>query len=218
MGVNISPPERFHELLRFNFLPTLDIDSSWWQAEWLPDPASDVTRFPGCSQFYLSRFFLQRVDLANQFDFDFSVDEKQIALLPGKQLKRLVYLAGLTLQSRRIARVIRKNDRQAIKNAIGEEDYLFATRRGVRLLEEARFPSVPSVNEYDDFDALAESCQQAGIGSLATAMSRFSPALIRRLQFKLPRSGIENYWQAWDSSHDAHGRFLLKLEKEIRQA
>ena len=212
------PPDRFRELLRFNFLPTSDIDASWWQPEWLADVSSNPLDFPGRAQFYLSRFFLKQIDLADRFDFDFSPHEKQIALLPSERLQRLVYLVGLTFQSQRIAHVIRSSERQAIKNAIGDEDYFFATKQSVRLLEEARFSSPPFAKDRDGFGDLSKECHRAGIANLATVMQEFSTAFIRRLQLKLPRDRVENYWQACDSDRDVHVRLLLRLERETDQA
>ena len=215
--MNVLPPDRLRELLQFNFLPTLDIDNSWWQPEWLADVSSDPLNFPDCAQFHLSRFFLKQINLTDQFDFDFSSHEKWVALLPGKRLKRLVHLVGLTLHSQRIALAIRSSDRQVIKKAIGEEDYFFATKRGVLLLKEARFQSLPFASGRDGFDDLNEECYRAGIGNLATVTQEFSAAFVRRLQLKFPRDRVENYWRACDSDRDAHVHCLLKLEREMNQ-
>lgn len=217
MHVNVSPPEKFHELLQFNFLPTRYLDSSWWQPGWLNGALLSPAQFPDRAQFWLSRFFLERSGLAGDFDFDFAADEKRIALLSGKQLQRLTCLAGLTLQSQRIARVIRGSDRMLIKNTIGEDDYFFAIKRGAMLLEEARFQSLPEPDAGAGFDTLAEDCQRVGIGSLATAASGFSSAFIRRLQLKFPRPMVENHWQAEADEQDAHARLLLKLAREVER-
>ncbi len=213
--LNVLPLERFRELLQFNFLPTQDIDDSWWRSEWLAGTLLNPKQFPACAQFHLSRFFLRKRGLADQFDFDFSADEKQIALLPGKRLKRLVYLAGLTLQSQRIAHVIRGSDRQAIKSSVSEEDYFFAIKRGAFLLKEARFESTAPFDKGERFDRLNEDCYRLGVNNLATVMRKFSPAFVGRLQSKLPKTMVEDYWQAADSDCDAHTRLLLRLTKEI---
>ncbi len=212
------PPDRLRELLQFNFLPTLDIDDSWWQPEWLAGASSSPLDFPGRAHFHLSRFFLEQIGLADQFDFDFSPLEKRIALLSSQRLKRLVYLVGLTLQSQRIAHAIRGSDRQAIKKSIGEEDYFFVTKRGVTLLKEAGVQSPPVASGDDRFDDLNERCYRVGMGSLATVMQSFPTAFIRRLQLKLPRDMVEKYWQACDADRSTHLFCLLKLEREMNRA
>ena len=212
----IVPPNYFRDILQFNFLPTQYMDDSWWQGDWLKGVSLGCKQFPTRSQFYLSRFFLRQNNLSGQFDFDFSLAWKLVALLPGPLLKRLAYLTGLTFQSQRIAHVIQSNVRQTIKNSIGTTDYFFALKRGTRLLKEAQIQSpLPATQRACSFDTLKADCLRLGVSSLATITNDLLPAFVRRLQLKLPKTLVENHWQAAASNKDVHLRLVLRLAKEL---
>ena len=213
----IFPRQLFPELLQFNFLPTGYMDISWWQADWLPTELLAATQTSDRANVYLSQFLLNQFELDQDFDFDFSIEKKHLALLGSDQLRRLVYLDGLILQSDHIAHVIRSQDRQVLKDAVGEADYFFTIKRGKLLLDEVAIePEKPDTTT--DLSALKQNCYRLGIGSLATAMSDMPKAFIQRLQFKLPKSIVEEYWQTsgQNSGQDsaAHTHFLLRLSKE----
>ena len=214
-GLGVSPLGLFPEILRFNFLPAGYMHGSWWETGWLPAELLAGLQTSERAQCHASQFVLQQFELSEDFIFDFSTEKKQVALLAPERLNRLVYLTGLCFQSHGIARVIRGQDRKAIKDAIGETDYFFAIKRGMMLLREAGIDQSMLPDGMIDAGSVRQDCYRFGIGSLATAMDDMPTAFIRRLQFKLPRDILETAWQASSEDNGAHARLLHVVSKEL---
>ena len=199
-----SPPELFSAILRFNFLPAGYMDISWWQPEW--PPAELRARLHGrWAQRRLSQIILHQFELTDKPDFDFAIKEKRLALLAPVRLLHLVKLAGLTLQTQRIVRAIRSQDREAITEAVGGSDYRFVLKRGTQILREAGIePMTATVDMAKDtrFGTLGEDSRRLGCGALAAAMRDMPTAFSRRLQLKLPRTDVERYWPDGDVQTD----------------
>lgn len=211
----VSPLELFPQILRFNFLPTGYMHSSWWRTDWLPAELPAGLQASERAQCHASQFVLRQFELSEDFVFDFSTEIKQVALLASGRLNRLVYLAGLCLQSRGIASVIFGRDVRAIKNAIGDADYFFAIKRGMTLLNEARVADSMLPDGITAAGSVGQDCHRLGVGSLATAMHDMPTALVRRLQLKFPRNMTETAWQVSAGDKEAHARLLLVMNKEL---
>ena len=184
------------EMLAFHFLPTRYMDSTWWESDGLPDELFQRLRQNPRSHRHLSRFFLKRACRADSPVVDSGSAEARLALLPGPRLTRLAFLAGVTLLSPTIARVLRGRDRSRIKAAIGDASYEFAVKSGRLVLQQAGLrKAVPGVG-LSDFGSVDEECRRLGVGALATALQDAPMPWVRRVQLKLPRSLAERHWQA----------------------
>ena len=139
-------------------------------------------------------------------------------LMPGHRLDRLVVLAGVTLLSASIARVLRGRDRSTIKAAIGADDYEFALKRGRLLLQQARLRQHETDFRLCDFGRADESCRRAGVGALATALQRAPRGVIRRVQIKLRKEWVELHWTPIGSGVEQFQGLFRQLDRQVRAA
>ena len=220
-----SAPELFSAILRFNFLPAGYMDVSWWQPEWPPSELRAHLHKSRRAQCRLSQIILHQFGLTSKFDFDFAIKKKHLALLTPTRLRCLIKLAGLTLQIQRIARAIRRQEREAIATAVGESDYRFALKRAAQILREAEIEPVAITDDMvgdTSFSTLEDDCWRFGYGALAGAMQDMPTAFSQRLQLKLTKTDVEQYWHDVDaqtneamSAGDQSVRFFLILDREI---
>ena len=183
------------ETLSFALLPARYADPSWWEADWLPAGLFERLREHPRSVRHLSSFFLKRVGLTGTCPLDVESPEARLALTPPAELDRRVRLAGITVRSPALARVLRGTDRRAIVAAIGAADYDFAIRRGRLLLLQARLAEAATDLPVPDFEKLDEECRAIGVAALAAALQRAPEEVIRRTQLKLSRGLVERSWR-----------------------
>ena len=208
-----SPPD-MAEMLAFHFLPTRYMDSTWWESDGLPDELFQRLRQNPRSHRHLSRFFLKQGGPADSLVVDPGSAEVKLVLLSGSLLARLAFLAGVTLLSPTIARVLRGRDRSLIKAAIGDASYEFAVKSGRFVLQQARLKeTIPGVG-LSDFSLVDDECRRLGVGSLASALQDAPMPWVRRVQLKLPRSLAERHWQ---TLLPRPGKFLRLFDLLSRQ-
>lgn len=183
------------ELLAFYFLPAQYMDPSWWQSGWLSEELFERLRQNVRSQRHLSSFFLKQTGSIDHPTLDCEPALAKLALLPGRRLMRLVSLAGITLLSTTIARVLHSRDKSLIKSKIGDKDYEFAVKRGRFLLQQARLKQAMPAVSLSSFDLVGEDCHRLGVGGLATALQEAPAPWIHRVQWKLPKTLTDQYWQ-----------------------
>ena len=208
-----TPPD-MAEMLAFHFLPTRYMDSTWWESDGLPDELFQRLRQSPRSHRHLSRFFLKQAGPPDSLVVDPGSAETRLVLLSGSRLTRLAFLAGVTVLSPTIARVLRGRDRSRIKAAIGDASYEFAIKSGRFVLQQARLKETISGVGLSDFSLVNEECRRLGVGALATALQDAPMPWVRRAQLKLPRSLAERYWQAL---LPRSGEFLRLFELLSRQ-
>ena len=203
-------------MLAFHFLPTRYMDSTWWQSDGLPDELLQRLRQSPRSHRHLSRFFLKQEGPADRPVVDPGSAEARLALLPAPRLTRLAFLAGVTLLSPTIARVLRGRDRSRIKAAIGDESYEFAIKSGRFVLQQARLRQAAVAGaDLSDFSLVDEECRRLGVGGLATALRDAPMPWIRRAQLKLPRPLAERHWQALRPRPDEFLRLFELLNRQF---
>ncbi|MGI9228489.1 MAG: SctK family type III secretion system sorting platform protein [Gammaproteobacteria bacterium] len=215
--IKITPPEMFGAMLAFNFTPAAYLHDSWWQAEWgVPEILENIrqSRSPGGLR-QASQYLLEQYGMQKEVDFDFSEEAKQLGLLAGEELQRIIERAGLVLQTQRVVRAIRREDRQRIKDAVGEEGFVFALKRGKRTLDSAGIKQEYKETEEEDIKL---TCVRLGMGIMVLAMADLPEAFVRRLQWKLPRGDVEAHWKKpqLDISKENATRLLSILQRETK--
>ena len=202
-------------MLAFHFLPTRYMDSTWWESDGLSDELFQCLRQSPRSHRHLSRFLLKQGGPADRLVVDPGSPEAGLVLLSGSRLMRLAFLAGVTLLSPTIARVLRGRDRSRIKAAIGDASYEFAIKSGRFVLRQARLrEDVPGVG-LSDFGSVDEECRRLGVGALATALQDAPVPWVRRAQLKLPRALAERHWQALLPRPDEFLRLFELLSRQF---
>lgn len=209
-----TSPSAMAEMLAFHFLPTRYMDSTWWESDGLSDELYQRLRQSPRSHRHLSRFFLKQAGPPDSPVVDPGSAEARLVLLSGPRLTRLAFLAGVTVLSPTIARVLRGRDRSRIKTAIGDASYEFAIKSGRFVLQQARLKETISGIGLSDFSLVNEECRRLGVGSLASALQNAPAPWVRRAQLKLPRSLAERHWQA---VFPRSGEFLRLFELLSRQ-
>ena len=210
-----TSPSDLAAMLAFHFLPTRYMDSTWWECDELPRELFARLCQDSRSHRHLSRFFLRRAGLADHLTPALGSPEAGLALLPAPRLTRLAFLAGVTLLSPSIARVLRGRDRSRIKAAIGDASYEFAIKSGRFVLQQARLKeAIPGVG-LSDFSSVDEECRRLGVGGLATALQNAPMPWVHRMQLKLPRSLAERHWRALLPQSDEFLRLFELLDRRI---
>ncbi len=194
-GDRTPEPAASAGLVAFAYAPAAYLDPSWWRADWLPTTVYRRLKDNADSRRHLSRFLLRELALAGQ-PWVVAADsvEARLALMTARRLSRLVALAGVTLLSGPIARILRGADRRAVKAAIGAAGYEFAVKRGGLLLRQAHLGTDLPVDLGDAAQA-GDACRRAGIGALATAVADTPGGFVRRLQLKLPQDAFADAWE-----------------------
>ena len=193
--------------------PAAYMHASWWCDDWLPGGVFERLRRNPRSLARLSRFLIRTHSLDDVGPVAAGSLEATLVLAPAPRLDRLAALAGVTLLSGSIARILRGADRRVVQQAIGPDDYDFAIRRGRLLLHQARLDDRPDP-ALSDLAATAEDCERLGVGSLATALKSAPRGLTRRVQLKLPRESVERFWAPLASHADPFRRLLGLLDRQ----
>ena len=205
-------------VLAFVWSPAAYMDPSWWREDWLAADLFERLRANPRSRRHLSSFLVRELGLADGGEIGLGSPEADLALVEPRRLDRLVVLAGVTLLSGHIARVLRGPDRRRIRDAIGAADYEFAVRRGRLLLQQARVRGdVPGL-DLPDCGLADEAARRCGVGGLATALQDAPVALVRRMQLKLPRVIVERYWEPLAPRSDAFLRLFRLLDRQVQAA
>ena len=161
----------------------------------------------------MSRFLVRALRLDDVGPVAAGSLDATLVLAPAARLDRLAALAGVTLLSGSIARILRGAERRVVKQAIGPGDYDFAIRRGRLLLHQARLDDRPDP-DLSDLAATTEDCKRLGVGSLATALQSAPIGLARRVQLKLPRESVERFWAPLAPDADPFRRLLGLLDRQ----
>ena len=183
-----TPGDTLRRVIDFNFFPSLEMDNSWWEADWLPTPLFDRVRSIKATHRKLSDFILERYQIKHEIYFDFENYEQKAALLSSTDLKALLYKIGLIIESGTIAGAIEKKAQQAIKKSLGEADYLYALKNNIAMSSPrtANNGSVPAqkISDIKDFKSYV---YQSGLRCLLGLLSDMPQGFIQRILFKLPK-------------------------------
>ena len=208
-----TAPSDLAAALAFHFLPTRYMDPTWWECDELSRELFARLGQDSRSHRHLSRFFLRRAGMVDDLIPALGSREAGLALVPAPRLNGLAFLAGVTLLSTSIARVLRGEDRNRIKAAIGDASYEFAVKSGRFVLQQARLKEgIPGVG-LSGLSSVDEECRRLGVGGLATALQNAPMPWVRRTQLKVPRSLAERHWQTLLPRPDEFLRLFELLDR-----
>ncbi|CAM2065483.1 SctK family type III secretion system sorting platform protein [Sulfidibacter corallicola] len=190
----------------FNMLPTRYIHASWVE-ELLPSNLYGMLRDNPRTEQRLADTILNRLDLKDQFWFDFEQPHRRLALIDADDLINAAYYAGIALNGPSIAAAISRQDVLFVRESIGEESYQFAIKKAPFLV--GRWPLRLPDQVGFDFDAHVRNC---GMLALAACFADEPPALIQRLQLKFPKGkGLKLYKNPWAKEKDRARRMFHKI-------
>jgi len=191
-------------VIDFNFFPAKEMDESWWDSDWLATSLFLRLRQIKAAQRKLSQFILQRYQLIQSPYFDFSNPPRQVALLGSADLKAVLYALGLIIEADTIANAIQREAQQAIKQSLGEADYLYALKNRMLLLPiQSKERIMLTDKRAQRFVNFKHRIYQSGLRCLLSLLDDAPPGFVQRLLFKLPRAwsvipqlGSKNDYQA----------------------
>ena len=191
-----------HRTLRrivdFNFFPISEMDDSWWQSDWLAPSLFNRLRKSKAVRGKLSDFILESYQLRRENYFDFTSSEKQAALLNSAELKALLYVIGLIVESDTIANAIEKKAQSIIKESLGEADYLYALKNRISIgRSQTKGKITLAGNKAQDFKDFKSRVYQSGLRCLLNLLDDMPQDFIQRILFKLPKA-----WSAAIPSSD----------------
>ena len=200
-------------IIQFNFFPSEYMDESWWDTKWSAVSLYTKLKENRQARQKLSEFIIEAYHLESEGYFDFSSATKKVALLDSSNLKRLLILMGLIVESDTIAAVIQRNPQQTIKQSLGEEDYLFALKNRFRFSTSgSNEQAANSEHEFSDYKATV--CK-SGVHCLADLLQDASSGFIQRVLFKLPKAWSDWYPTSAAGNYQQIATYLPSLFKEV---
>jgi hypothetical protein len=107
----------------------------------------------------------------------------RVALTPRETLNRLVFLFGVAVCRKEIARAVTRDDVLAVREAVGEEARTFARRRAPFIVSDR---DLERIGIEKRGPLTGERVRSHGFRGLAACVQGASPALVARLRLKLP--------------------------------
>ncbi len=104
------------------------------------------------------------------FSWNYAKNEKRLALLKKEELEKLSLLMGICLHAKEIAHIVTRDELLALKQEIGQENYVFALERGQYRLHKLAEVFAP----FDAHLPLTERIKIHGQACLLTVASHWS--------------------------------------------
>lgn len=168
-------------IYEFNMRPARYIHKSWIEPMISPSLFTDLKRSRHAEK-RLSDMILKRFQLDRDFFFDFEEPRRRLALIDGGRLSRLIFLAGIAVNSPRYTKVVERDKLIALKGEIGEGAYLFALRKAPFLMGRMAFP----LSGEQGSENTRSHAVRCGMECLRACFSGDPETLITRILFKLP--------------------------------
>ncbi len=207
--------DTLRRVIDFNFFPSLEMDDSWWESNWLATPLIARIKNVKAAHRQLSDFILESYQMERENYFDFGSHEQKAALLSSVDLKALLYKIGLVMESDTIANVIERKAQQAIKKSLGEADYLYALKNRISIdYPRASNKVLPAVEQTGGGTDFNNYIHQSGLRCLLGLLDNMPQGFIQRLLFKLPKSWSE-ISRGNEDDYQVIRTYLPRLLKEI---
>ena len=204
----LNRPELYRILHRFNFFPSLDWHSSWRSAfpfSQLPDETL------ACIQAHrrISRYWLERLGLADSLCFDLGEPLLQVATLPRERLAHLALFMGLLAYAGSVRRLVEREAVSRCREALGEDAWLFLRRRSSLLAREI------NGREEDAFEpeGLAGQASIVGYDLLRVAFLDTPEPLRQRVLLKMPMADEKRQYDPAQSL--ASKNLALRVCREV---
>lgn len=175
----------FKLIYEFNMRPSRYIHASWAEALFTPELWRRLRQTRSAER-SLSRMVLHDLDLAGSFPAAiFAQPAARLALLDSDTVERTALYIGIVVNSARLRRSIGRKEVARLRQALGEDAYLFAVQRAPLLA-----PRQEPAEADDAFQAsadLPERLRRSGATVLARALAGLPAEVLKRFRLKLPR-------------------------------
>ncbi|MDP0560997.1 MAG: SctK family type III secretion system sorting platform protein [Candidatus Endonucleobacter sp. (ex Gigantidas childressi)] len=203
-------------IIEFNLCPIRYIHGSWLKKLQYAELVK-VLREQDQSYNYLSQYLLEHFGLNEDFDYEFGIVEKRVALASSKELMQLVLYIGIILNESVIRSVVRRDDRVKLEQCLGEDAYYFAVKKAQFLIRPSQVNAPSILIDWKNTDKFKSFLMINGLQVLAIVYADMTQAFRKRLLLKLPRSW-RNHLKSSQSdivSKEQGLSLLIKSYKEV---
>lgn len=187
----------------FNLRPDRYMAPSWLPEHW-PDRHRQQIAFRPHACKMLAQYTLKSLGLDQQYDFDFSSQEKRIALIAPDALERIADYCGLCAHKVLLREQRFRHLREASARHFGKEVMQFVMDRAPDMA--ARFKSLPP-----EPDIAVGKIRARGHRLLLGVLETNGPAVYGRARLKLPRGMVQHGAQGLDMTKRQHLAELIIL-------
>ena len=202
------------KLIEFNYSPAIYTDSSWLSDVAGAENVIKEMHKSSMARPWLSRFILKRFAIDSQFDFDFDDKLKQVALFDKTELVTAIFFAGLCLNAYWIRNIIRREHRQSVISCIGEDGYIFASKKAPYISGQLgdHYPTQFQV-DWAQPENLKKHIFRTGLRLTGFIFSKENEAFRHRFLLKFP-SASKQYFED-PGVKEAEGDKILKLSRTV---
>ena len=131
----------------------------------------------------LSRILSDRYGLSDDYYYDFEDPLKRLALVDQAALHQLMLYAGVAYCSEYISHVVSKKELEIVKEALGEDTYLFALKKAPFLVPHKPDLNLDEIQEGDLLEIILKSGQEC----LEVCFSDLPDSVTSRIQLKFSK-------------------------------
>ena len=207
----------FSLTMEFNLYPVKYVHLSWLKRDEHFNLVNQL-KTDDTTHGRLSEYLLKRFKLKDQFDFDFDAIEKRVALASSEELLKLALYMGIILNEDVIRGAVKRKERIALEQCLGEEAYRFAVKKAQFISHSAAGgPSL--LVDWDHLDRFKQFLMTSGLQVIAGAYAGTSPAFRKRLTLKMPRKHQQTLIDAQGAPFSKADctRLLVKTHKEVNR-
>ncbi|OED44867.1 hypothetical protein ACH42_06425 [Endozoicomonas sp. (ex Bugula neritina AB1)] len=208
----------FSMAVEFNLFPIRYIHLSWLKKDEHYKLISQL-KVSESTHFNLSDHLLKRFKLSNDYDFDFAAKEKRIVFASAEELARLAYYLGLILNEGIIRSAVRRKERVALEQSLGEEAYQFAVKKAQFISRVAQHSGPSLLIDWNHLDRFKQYLIISGLEVMGGALSGESVALRKRLTLKLPKEWHKtlNNPQGLTLNKAQSAQLVIKTHREVNR-
>lgn len=208
----------FSLAVEFNLYPVKYIHSSWLQRDQYYKLVNQL-KADSATHSRLSEYLLKRFKLKDQFDFDFEAREKRVALISTDELLKLAFYLGIILNEDVIRGAVKRRERLALEQCIGEDAYRFAVKKAQFISHSASAAGPSLLIDWNHLGRFRQFLMTSGLQVIAGAYAGTSPAFRKRLTLKMPREYQHKLIDAQGAplSKADCTRLLVKTHKEVNR-
>lgn len=208
----------FQMVAEYNLYLVRYIHHSWLTTIKL-SPLVKQLRQGGNADYHLSHYLLGQFKLSNEFDYEFDLPVKKVALADEEAITRLAFYLGIILNEDVIRGVVRKQERQALEALLGSDGYRFAVKKA-QFISRAASQTGPSILiDWDHLDRFKNYLLSTGFQVLGKAYSTMPDSFKKRLELKLPAEYSETLsnYETMPLSDEQCAALVVKTHKEVNR-
>ena len=204
-------------IIEFNWYLIRFIHNSWL----INDPYLDIiqkTKEDNLVDYQLSQYLLKKFNLLNKFYYDFNEDYKKIVFAHHSILEKIALYIGIVFNEKAIRTHVLKSEHNKLVACLGEEEYLFATRKARFMLPEDNITIDKHLIPWNNLDSFKLFLYTTGFKLLSYVFKDTPVAFKNRLLIKIDKK----WYNSFNLPHDYYelpkakcSSLVIKTFKEV---